>query len=492
MGVLPAAADTTPDPSPTSTATADVAAPRTSTGTESPSPASGSAASGGGQSDPGPTSESAAGTAAADDPGATSGASDAGSPAPTDGSTNTSPGGTSAVTGPTANLTDPATTAGSDAKTQPLVVATVTPTDGAAAAGDTAKQPEVPGGQTTDPGALSATSVRSVISAYVASVVRSSVVDLQGRPASCFCAVSISVSFDGPTNAVAVPGRVAVPTDAGAAQVGGASATSGRSGDSTAVSVTGGGSAAASATSGSTGAVVPEGSSTASTLTTAAAPRQRTTRVDVSHLADALQSMVDGLAGQMARASGASTGAQASDLLSALPSAAGGRADVDIAAWDGRSVESAGRSPLRCSPYDDGSHVPSCALAVAVSAGSGAHATVLPMTAAAGQAPAGGAAAGTAADSLSPGMPGMATAISVAVSGAAVSSARTGDQGGRAPHGAVLDTSGPLPSTLGSKAASRSGSSGDSMAVALTVRGAASTSSRSGDSGSALSAVGGA
>ena len=355
-----------------------------------------------------------------------------------------------------------------------------------AASGGTDETSTSPGGSTTDPDALSAQAVRAIIGAYVADVVRDSVRDLHGRPASCFCALSIAVGFDGPTNAVAAPGRVAALDDAPDA-AGGASARSGRSGDSTAVSVTGGGSAAASATSGSTGAVVPAGSLLARSMPTrAAAATERTTTVDVSRMTDALRSLVDGLGRQMARASGADTDAQVADLLGAVTSQAGGReaATVDVALWDGHGI-SDDSSDVRCSPYDDGSHVPSCAVAVAISARSGAHATVLPPTTG------GPATAGREGGSATVGTPGMATAISVAVSGAAVSSAWTGDQGARAPHGVPLEELQGGPSLLGSNAAARSGSSGDSMAIALTVRGASATSSRSGDTGSALSAVSG-
>lgn len=82
----------------------------------------------------------------------------------------------------------------------------------------------------------------------------------------------------------------------------------------------------------------------------------------------------------------------------------------------------------------------------------------------------------------------MAAAISIAVSGPAVSGARTGDAGTRVPRAALLADDTTDGSALSTSAAS-SGDSGRSTAVALTVRGASATTARSGDTGSALSTV---
>lgn len=334
--------------------------------------------------------------------------------------------------------------------------------------------------------------VAALVSDYVQAVLREAVVDVAGRPASCFCAISISVSLDGPSSAVAVPGRTAAVADPAAE--GPELARSGWSGDATALSVTGGGSASASATSGSTGAVIalrtPSGVAGATgdaggmqAAATAPAPQSATVRVH--QLTQALRDLVEGLGRQLAEATGAQTHAQVTDLLAGLPRG-GSRVDAEVAAWDG-SPEGAADGTVRCEPPQPGQQAPSCALAIAVTAAGGATALV--------QFPPAGSGPALSADGR-PGRPGMATAVSVAVSGTAVSTARTGDEGARPPHGAppelgALTTGVPVAGSSASTSSSSaaSGRSGGSLAVALTVRGASSSRASSGDTGSAVSSV---
>ena len=318
-------------------------------------------------------------------------------------------------------------------------------------------------------------SVDRLVADYVRSVVRAAVVDGDGEVAACFCALAISVSFDGPTNAVATLGRVSGGSEGGASD-----ARSGRSGDAMALSVTGGGSASATATSGDTGAVDLDGSSD---LVAATGSTHQATTIDVTALTAALRGLVEGLGAETDRVADTDTTAQVADLLSGLPSPApeGPPAEVQVAAWDraGGTAERAsgsGVGQVRCEPYDGTADVPSCALAVAVTGGTGAQATVVPP-----RLPASASTSGA-------GAPGMAAAISVAVSGPAVSGARTGDAGTRAPRAALLADDATDESALSTSAAS-SGDSGRSTAVALTVRGASTTTARSGDTGSALSTV---
>lgn len=317
--------------------------------------------------------------------------------------------------------------------------------------------------------------VERALSAYVDAVVRAAVVDVEGEVAACFCALAVSVSLDGPTNAVAALGRVS-GSAATAASGDGWVARSGRSGNATALSVTGSGSATSSAASGSTGAVGATGPGADARST---GVRSRATTIDVEHVTSALRALVRDLGDEMGAVAGTDTTAHVAGLLAAARSgaAASEPVTVEVAAWD-RSGESASDS-IRCPAYDGSSTVPSCALAIAVTGGSGAQATVLPPR----------LSSATTASNAGVGAPGMATAISVAVSGTAVSSARTGDAGVRVPHGAPPEsmTTSTVPSQSSSSA--QSGDSGSSTAVALTVQGASATSARSGDTGSALSSV---
>lgn len=315
--------------------------------------------------------------------------------------------------------------------------------------------------------------VERAISAYVEAVVKAAVVDVRGRAAACFCAVSVSVSLDGPTNAVAALGRVDV---AASGETSGA--RSGRSGDATAVSVTGGGSASASATSGSTGVV---NGATSSGTSAAGGVGGLSTTIDVTQVTTSLRRMVRDLGDQMAAAAGADTEEHVAGLLAGTR-ARDARSDrqlvVEVATWDrGAGLSGSSDDRVTCEAYDGSSATPSCALAIAVTGDAGAQATVLPP-----RLPTSGT-----ASSGSAGAPGMATAVSVAVSGAAVSSARTGDAGVRVPRAAVL-ADGHVAVGASSSSAT-SGSSGRSVAVALTVQGASATTARSGDTGAALSYV---
>lgn len=319
--------------------------------------------------------------------------------------------------------------------------------------------------------------VERLISTYVESVVRAAVVDVDGRPSSCFCAVSISVSLDGSTTAVAGLGRVRLPA---ADTVNGPGGRSGRSGDATAVSVTGGGSATASATSGSTGAVTAIGRSTTSRAT---GVRSRTTTIDVDAITTSLRGLVTGLGAELERAADADTGAHVGDLLAELGTAtagAPGHLHVAVASWDRNAgAATTATRVVHCLAAEAGPTVPSCGLAVAVTAGSGAQATVLPPR--------------LEMDSLlagsSVGAPGMATAVSVAISGSAASAARTGDAGTRTQHAASNDPGLVGATGPGSASTASSGRSGDSVAVAVTVHGASATAARSGNTGSAWTAV---
>ncbi|MGN6334088.1 MAG: hypothetical protein ACTHOD_20940, partial [Motilibacteraceae bacterium] len=106
-------------------------------------------------------------------------------------------------------------------------------------------------------------------------------------------------------------------------------------------------------------------------------------------------------------------------------------------------------------------------------------------TAAASVQPPAAASVGSGSDA---GLPGMAAAVAVTGQGAASASSRTGDQGGHVGAAAA----GPVAvDGAGSTASARSGSSGTSLAVALTVAGSAATSARSGDTGEATSSVSG-
>lgn len=262
---------------------------------------------------------------------------------------------------------------------------------------------------------VSSADVQTLVGDYVRTALRAAVVDLEGRPASCYCAVAISVGLAGPANAVAAPGRAApaagAPTGATAAALS-ALARSGPSGDATALSVTGGGSASSSAVSGSTGAVTllstapaAVAADLAATSRPAADPTRRTTTVDVQRLTAALRRLVTGLGAGLAAAGGADTDLQVHDLLAGVPDPAGPDAEAEVAAWDG------GPSPvtdgtLRCAASDDPVGAPACALAVAVSATAGVSATVLP--------PRDATAGSLAGSGAQPGQPGMATAVSVA------------------------------------------------------------------------------
>jgi len=319
------------------------------------------------------------------------------------------------------------------------------------------------------------------VSAYVAELVRAAVVDVDGNLAACVCAVAVSVSLDGPANAVAELGRSRDNTSV--LRGGSGAARSGRSGDATALSVTGDGSASSSAVSGGTGSVVGGSSGSDAALNSADTPvRARSTTIDVAGITSSLRTLVGVLGDEMGALAGADTSAHMSGLLE------GARPDlvepsepvsIEVAAWDGSSDSRT--DTIRCPAYDGSSSSPRCALAVAVTGGTVSNATVLSSrTSSSG-----------AADLRHAGVPGMATSISVAVSGAAVSSARTGDAGVRVPRGALVEH-GTASSTASPRSGSfaMSGDSGTSIAVALTVRGASATSARSGDTGSAVSAVG--
>ncbi|GAB2690689.1 hypothetical protein [Thalassiella azotivora] len=359
----------------------------------------------------------------------------------------------------------------------------------------------------TDPalratGALGQDAVRAALSRYLAGLLADAGVVAGDAGPGCFCAVSLAVSLDGAATARAAAGQLtagapsggttalpAVATDSTTDGTPAVVVSSGRSGDATALSLTGRGAASATATSGSTGRVLPGGG--VPTGPRAPLTDDRATTVSLTSLETGARLLVDEVTALTGRATGVDTRPYAAQVLAHLPSAGpeghAGRAQVDVAVWGERDPSRPGA--LRCAVEDDGSHVPSCVVAVAVSAAGAATARV--------ERPAHASNPVLGPPSPGPGVPGAATALAVALDGSATASSRNGDQGAVQPATtaalpvAAAPAEGTGPATASgagtgtSRSEARTGDSGHATAVAVTVRGAATTAARSGDTGAA-------